>query len=107
MQELRRRVGGQVEAVEAGVSAREGLHATPALDAEPAGARGASQRREPFVRDRGCARHELDQTEPLLVGKPVTEKLRNIVRKPVYIRIATVRGFATYVWNTKYCEMRS
>lgn len=70
VEQLRRGVGGQVEAVEAGVGARQGLGAAPALDAEAAGARGAAQRREALVRDGRGARHELHQPQPLLVGEP-------------------------------------
>lgn len=67
MQQLQRGVRRQVEAVEAGVSSREGLRATPALYAEPPRPRGTAERREAFVRYRRRSRHELNQPETLLV----------------------------------------
>lgn len=43
VQQVRRGVGRQVEAVEARVGAGQRLHAAPALDTEAARARGAAQ----------------------------------------------------------------
>lgn len=68
---MRRGVGRQVEAVEAGVSTWQRLHAAPALDAEAPRARRAAQRRESLVRYRRCSRHELHQPQTLLVREPV------------------------------------
>lgn len=70
VEQLRGGVGRQVEAVEAGVRSRQGLDASPALHAEASRARRAAQRREPFVRDGRRARHELHESQPLLVCEP-------------------------------------
>lgn len=73
MEQLRRGVRREVEAVEAGVGSGQRLHAAPALDAEPPGACRPAQRSETFVRDRRCAGYELNQPEPLFVCEPAIQ----------------------------------
>ena len=67
---MRRGVGRQVQAVEAGVRTRQRLHAAPALDAEATRPGGATQRGEALVRDGRCPRHELHQSQTLLIREP-------------------------------------
>lgn len=70
MQDLQRRVGWQVEAVEAGVRARQAVGLAPLLDAELTRANGAAQCRKALIRDARRASHKLHEAQTLLVAEP-------------------------------------
>lgn len=93
MKELRGGVGRQVQAVEAGVGARQRLGPAPALDAEAPRARGAPQRREALVRDGRRARHELDQSQTLLVREPADKFIFN--KPPILLRLKIMLELAS------------
>lgn len=97
VQQLRGGVGRQVEAVEAGVRAREGLHAAPALDAEAARAGGAAQRREALVGNGRRARHELYQPKPLLVRESERQIIVRYFSVQRYYEVLRLRAFCCYL----------